>query len=596
MSPIRESITHHIYRRIFLTSSLTTFTLIGAGFIDSVIISHYLGSNAIAAAGLAYPFYSLAGIVHGCLATGFKSMASRSLTQGDTKGFQRIFSLCVTISAIVSIAAVVLLIVFAGPLSFLFGARGNSAELLNMTKSYLTGLSIGFPALVFNTLLSTSLQFDNGIDYIGKAHITGMVTDITLDLLAVNMGLGLFAIGLASSVSAYVSLAVLNLHFLSGNNSLRYIPVRPSADELSELVHLGSDRIYSRVLTFIRPLIINPIAIATGGTAAMAVLSVRNSIMSFIAIPGYGISDGVSVTADISYNMRSRSELIQTAQLAHLYTIVFGLIPGVIICIFSKPIASFLLPDASSEELRLLVFALCMAGAKLPLETILTARISYLQAIGSIDDAKRILFIFNFAAVIPCVSVMGFLLSSYGVMAAFTLADLLVMVSIFIYYARKEQSLHVTVDDYLHVEDECDISPGDIIDLGVRTHDECSLTAEQVRLFCRGHGANEEHSSYAASYTLWTLSSLLMIAKDIHSNISLDGYAIKICVTYREGKVRMHYRFLDSKLSAIDMAKQLRDLYQEKVEELIDKQVRLEYPIELKHFRSMDVENLIIIM
>lgn len=254
MSPIRENITRHIYGRMFLTSSLTTFTLIGAGFIDSVIISHYLGSNAIAAAGLAYPFYSLAGIVHGCLATGFKSIASRSLTQGNTIGFQRIFSLCVTISAIVSMAAVTLLIVFAGPLSFLFGARNNSAELLDMTKSYLTGLSIGFPALVFNTLLSTSLQFDNGIDYIGKAHITGMITDIALDLLAVNMGLGLFAIGLASSVSAYV------------------------------------------------------------------------------------------------------------------------------------------------------------------------------------------------------------------------------------YYARKKQSLHITVDDYLHVEDECDISPGDIIDLGVRTQDECSLTAEQVRL------------------------------------------------------------------------------------------------------------------
>lgn len=139
-------------------------------------------------------------------------------------------------------------------------------------------------------------------------------------------------------------------------------------------------------------------------------------------------------------------------------------------------------PGGFPEELRLLVFALCMAGVKLPLETILTARISYLQAIGSIDDAKRLLFIFNFAAVIPCVAIMGFLFGSYGVMTAFTLADLLVIVSIFIYYARKKQSLHITVDDYLHVEDECDISPGDIIDLGVRTQDECSLTAEQVRL------------------------------------------------------------------------------------------------------------------
>ena len=44
---------------------LTAFTLAGAGFVDSFVISRSLGVSASAAAELACPFCFLAGIVYG---------------------------------------------------------------------------------------------------------------------------------------------------------------------------------------------------------------------------------------------------------------------------------------------------------------------------------------------------------------------------------------------------------------------------------------------------------------------------------------------------------------------------------------------------
>ena len=59
--------------------------------------------DAVAAAGLAYPLYSVAGIVYGCIGTGFKSMALQRIVRSDMEGFQRIYSMSVLLSVLISL-------------------------------------------------------------------------------------------------------------------------------------------------------------------------------------------------------------------------------------------------------------------------------------------------------------------------------------------------------------------------------------------------------------------------------------------------------------------------------------------------------------
>lgn len=151
---------------------------------------------------------------------------------------------------------------------------------------------------------------------------------------------------------------MLCTHFFSKENTLKFRFVKPQKGELKELFHLGSERVVARTLNFIRPLMINPLVLMLGGTPAMAALSIRNSLMSFVSIPGYGISDGVSVTADIANNLKSRIELKETGRLAHRYAAVFELFPGILLCALSVPIAMFCLPGSTGAERAILVFAL----------------------------------------------------------------------------------------------------------------------------------------------------------------------------------------------------------------------------------------------
>ena len=581
MNRTKDRISSHIFQRIFMTSSLTTFALIGAGFIDSLVVSHFFGTDAIAAAGLAYPFYFLCGIVFGCISTAFKSLASRNLGQGDVEGFRRVFNVNVTLSVLIAAVMTAVLLLLPRPLAFVFGARGNSADLLDLTAQYLTGLSVGCPALILNSILSGGLQFDNGSRAIKIANFAGMAADVVLDLTVVACGWGMFAIGLASSVSAYLTFLILCLQ-IRRSKLLDFHPVLPQRPELREIVYLGSDRILYRLQNLLRPLIINPFVISLGGTGAMAALSVRNSLMSFVAIPGYGISDGVSVTADVAYNLKSRDELRATGWLAHFYSALFELTPGILLCLLSRPIAALYMPEASPEDRSLLVFALCAGGIKLLFETLLTARISYLQAVGKIQDAKWLLRGSNFAAVILSVLLMGKLFGAYGVMASFTVADVVSMIFIYLNYSRRKHDWHVTVDDYLKVAEECDVSPGDMIELTVKTDEDCSLTAEQVQLFCRGHGADARYSMHAGICAEEALTLLLRCGE------------IKFHMTYSQGKARMHFRVCSPESSLGAELERLRSgsgNAETESEKLLGA-----FASEISMFRALDVENLILIV
>ena len=601
MRRIQNVIVSRIFRRVFWTSTLIAFTLLGAGFVDTTVISRFLGLEAVAAAGLAYPFYTLVGIIYGCISTGFKSIASRNLSQGDTEGYRRISNVSITFALLVSLAVTALLLVFAGPLAYAFGARGNSAGLLDLTRSYLRGLSIGFPPLVLNYVLSTALQFDNGSRGIRMSNIVGMAVDIALDIAVIvfgrdlNLAVKMFLISMASSVSAYVTLAILCVSAWR-NSSFQYRFTLPKRSEIKEILSLGSDKLLSKLLNFVRPMIINPLIISLGGTPAMAALSVRNNLMSFVAIPGYGIGDAVSVTADISYNLRSRNDLYETGRLAHRYSLNFELVTGILICLFSRPLASFFLPGADPQELSLLIFALCMGGAKLLLETLLSARESYLQAIGRLRDAKRLLYMMSFISVILSVALFGWLFGDYGVMAALTVADLLTMAAVYLSCARWKKNLRPTPEDYLIVADACDVDPQNVIELSVSTPRECALTAEQVQLFCRGHGAGEKASYRAGICAEEALTLLLSILEPGSTGTGSGG--VNFHMTYSDGKARMHFRACIRGTRLGDAIERMKSSGISRSEDGTDAGETLlgTFASEISSFRSLDVENLILIV
>lgn len=94
---------------MFITFSLIELANVGAGLIDGLIVSNFLSAEAMAAAGIAHPIFSISGIFGGLFATGMQTLCTRELGRGDVRAFNRLFSAVMILGTVFSAALTVVL-------------------------------------------------------------------------------------------------------------------------------------------------------------------------------------------------------------------------------------------------------------------------------------------------------------------------------------------------------------------------------------------------------------------------------------------------------------------------------------------------------
>ena len=158
----RWAITNKMFLSLLLTGAVVEFSNVGAGFIDGLVISRYLGEDAMAASGIAHPIFSIIGIVSGLLAIGMQVRCSQAIGRGNREEYCRFVSATIYVGLVTSLVFSGFLCIFSVPAARLLGASGNAADLIEPTSRYLLGVVIGAPAMVMTSVLSPALQLDTG--------------------------------------------------------------------------------------------------------------------------------------------------------------------------------------------------------------------------------------------------------------------------------------------------------------------------------------------------------------------------------------------------------------------------------------------------
>lgn len=365
---------------LFLTGSIIEFSQVGAGFIDGLIISRFLGTNAMAAEGIVHPIYSIFGIVSGLLAVGMQVRCAQAIGRGNREEYCRFVSATVYVGAIASLIITALLLAFAKPFTVLLGASGNAANLVGLASSYLTGISIGAPALIMTAVLAPALQLDIGRKIIQTGALIEAVTNIALDILAVKMGWGILGIGLATSAACYGNLLYQCTFFLKKDRILHFVRPRVSVKEFLNMLTTGSEKAVRRLANTLRPIILNTVIISYGGAAAMSVLSVRNNFSNFVEIFGAGIASAVALLTGVYYGEINQEGIEAVNRNEHRLIGRFCGAASVLVFVFAKQIAHLYIPE-NGEISDMAVFALRMLALQTPLQALIESRIKYLQAI-----------------------------------------------------------------------------------------------------------------------------------------------------------------------------------------------------------------------
>ena len=177
---------------MFITFSLIELANVGAGLIDGLIVSNFLDAEAMAAAGIAHPIFSISGIFGGMFATGMQTLCTRELGRGDVRAFNRLFSAVMILGTTFSAVLTAALLIGATPLAMLLGATGKGASLAVPAAQYLRGVGIGLPGLIMAGVLSSAISMDSGRKRVMTGAIICSGMNVLLDLAAILLHFGMF--------------------------------------------------------------------------------------------------------------------------------------------------------------------------------------------------------------------------------------------------------------------------------------------------------------------------------------------------------------------------------------------------------------------
>ena len=493
----RWSVINHSLFSLFIISSLVELGNIGAGLIDGLIVSRFYDPAALAAVGIASPMFFISCIVSGLFVGGMQNRCTQELGKGDIGALNRIFSTVFYISAVVSFLFSISEFVFARQLAALFGAQGSGAELAVHTEQYIKGLSTGFPGLVLAVLVSTGCILDSERKRASRAALVYIVFNTVFDLIAVKTGLGIFGIGLATSLGVYVELGYLLIHFTKKDRLLRFTKPEIRPAEILRIVSSGTEKVIRYTLNTISMILMNKLIIHYGGALAMSAMAVRNQVDDFADIMALALAEAVSIQAGVLYGEKNSEAIRATGNYAHRCCALFLGGVCVIGTLLSGAIASIYISDRG-ELFRMSVFAVGVTALLQPLNALVRARISYLQAVNKTKNMRILSFLTFFVYQILGAAVLGDLFGAYGVLSSFLLALALSMMTVWIYYAVKTKKAVPSPEDYLALPESIRFSPDDVISLAITGSEDISPVAEQIQLFCKVHRAGDRTGMKAA--------------------------------------------------------------------------------------------------
>lgn len=481
---------------LMMTGAVIEFSQVGAAFIDGLIISRFLGAEAMAGEGIALPIYSIVGVISGLIATGMQITCSQLLGRGKVKEVNRFFSQALYVGIAMSVLLTAPILIFSKQFAVLLGAKGNAADLVVPAAQYLFGVGAGIPAMIAADILAPAIQLDSGRKLIQNGAIICSVTDIVLDLLAVYFGWGGLGIGLATAASRYANLAYLCLHFRKKDRMLRFVKPDVPIGQFFKMLSNGTEKATKRLVNVFRPVILNTIIISYGGSVAMSALSIRNNFSNFTEIIGAGIAAAVSMLAGLYYGEVNEEAISEVKTCEWKNTAIFSTAICAILLVFAKPIAHMYVAE-EGELFNMVVFATRILGLQTALQTLIKSRISYLQAISRTMNMNLLVFSSQLVFIILSAFVLGRLFGVYGILSSFVVSDVLSLLAVYVLYQLKFKT-PLPNKELLNLPEEFRLHPGDVISLDIRNMDDVSSASEQIQMFCKGHKYNSKIGLYSS--------------------------------------------------------------------------------------------------
>ena len=204
--------------------------------IDGVIASNLVSAAALAAIALFLPVLRLLDTVNAIFLGGTQILCGRYVGKNEMANANAVFTTDCVFMFLFGLIATVCCFLFGNPIASLFV---RDAFLRRALRDYIYGYAFGIIPMMFIPQLTAFLQLERQENrtYVGMALM--IVLNIALDVLFVSvLHMGMFGLGLATTVSNLAFLMVLLSYYFFKDSSFHFVRGFHK-NELKNIIYVG---------------------------------------------------------------------------------------------------------------------------------------------------------------------------------------------------------------------------------------------------------------------------------------------------------------------------------------------------------------------
>lgn len=412
-----------------LISSLAVPTVISmmVSMIYNAVDTFFVSKISIAASGATGIVFTLMGIIQAFGFTfghGAGSNISRQLGAKDYDSARKYCSTAFFDALAIGIVIGILGIIYIDPFMRVIG---STQTILPYAKEYGFYILLAAPAFVTSCVMNNILRYEGMAKLAMVGLATGGVLNMILDpILIFGFNMGISGAGIATTVSQYISMAILMSVFLLGKTqskiSLKYLSM--DFKIVWKIVSTGIPSFARQGLNSVSTMVLN-ITAAPYGDACIAAMSIVAKCSMFIFSVGVGIGQGFQPVSSFNYGAKKYDRVRESI----LFTLKFGTLVvsalSLAVFIFSPDIIRLFRSEQEIVTIGTITLRfMCIALVLLP--TVMVANMTF-QSIGLTGRAFFLACSQNGLFYIPSILLMQKLFGHTGIELAQPIAYFVAM-------------------------------------------------------------------------------------------------------------------------------------------------------------------------
>ena len=329
--------------------------------VDSIVVGHYVGDNALAAVGSAGPLFNLLLVLFVGISAGVGIMVSQYFGAKQREELSKTIGTSITLTALVSLGVMIVApMIIPGMLRML----NTPASIFEDCKDYLNILMYGIAGLAYYNILSGILR-GMGDSFSSLVYLLiATVLNIVLDLYFVaGLGMGVAGVSLATAIAQGVSsaLCMVKLMRMKSVFDLGKKELKMSGRHIKQIVRLGIPSGLTQAIMSSAMIIVQSLTNSFGETFIAANVIVMR-VDGFAMMPNFSFGMAMTTYAGQNVGARQYDRVHQGAKQGTIMGLAVSAFMTGSILIFGKYLMMIFTDTPELVDLSVYVMRILAAG------------------------------------------------------------------------------------------------------------------------------------------------------------------------------------------------------------------------------------------